>query len=185
MGLISKILSFSRTTRTNGAKVSDVKTNPGGGANLTLEHFSAPGDDSHPLPGDYVASQKTPGSGRGAAVGYIDPKNTPLATAGEKRIYSRDSNGDVKSSVWLKSDGTIIAETGLVSLTLNSDGTAALTNGTGTAQMLADGSVDINGLVISPAGAMATAAGPDYDSHVHAQGADSDGDTQQNTGAPQ
>ena len=45
MGLIAKLLSFTRVTR-NNAKISDVKVNPGGGPNITVEHYATPGDDS-------------------------------------------------------------------------------------------------------------------------------------------
>ena len=53
MGRVAKLLSFVRLTR-NNAKVSDVKIDPGGGPNITVEHFAAPGDDSFPLKTDYV-----------------------------------------------------------------------------------------------------------------------------------
>ena len=70
MGRIAKLLSFLRTSR-NEAKISDVKVDPGGGPNITAEHFAAAGDDSHPLPGDYVALNTDSGSGRESAIGYL------------------------------------------------------------------------------------------------------------------
>ncbi len=106
MGLIAKLLSFVRT-KADGAHVSDVKIDPGGEANLTAQHFACPGDDSHPLPGDYVASSPSTGSGTEQITGYIDPANAGQAGPGEKRIYSRDSSGTVVAVVWLRDDGTI------------------------------------------------------------------------------
>ena len=81
MGRIAKLLSFVREVR-NGAKVSDSKVDPGGGADITAQHFAAAGDDSHPMPGDYVALNTDSGSGRESAVGYLDPLNAPKALTG-------------------------------------------------------------------------------------------------------
>lgn len=160
MGLIGKVLSFVRVIR-NGAKTNDVQLDPGGGASITAEHFAPPGDDSVPLTSDYVYAPKVPQKGRRAALGYIDPLNTPLAEVGEKRIYSRDSGGAVVSSIWLKNDGSIALES-----------TAPLT---------------INGVTVHPDGsveipASLTVAGVAVNGHTHTQGIDSGGDTQQNTG---
>ena len=69
MGRIAKLLSFVRVVR-NGANLSDVKVDPGGGANITAEHFATPGDDSHPMPNDYVALSADSGTGRESAIGY-------------------------------------------------------------------------------------------------------------------
>ena len=106
MGMINYLLSFVRTKRGESA-VSDVKGNPQGGANRTAQNFTPPGDDSHPLPGDYFLSVDVDQTGRVAACGYVDPKDTQEAQAGEKRFYSRDSSGEVVATVWLKNDGTI------------------------------------------------------------------------------
>ena len=106
MGLISELLSFLRTEE-DGAHVSDAKIDPGDGANVTARHFADAGDDSHPLPGDFVATVEAPGSGGAQVTGYLDTVNEPQAAAGEKRIYSRDSDGAVMAVVWLKADGTI------------------------------------------------------------------------------
>ena len=83
MAKIAKLLSFVRAVR-NGIPVSDVKCDPGGGANVTAEHAGPPGDDSHPLPDDYVAIGAASGTGRETAVGYFDPKNAGKAQAGRK-----------------------------------------------------------------------------------------------------
>lgn len=163
MGLIGRLLSFARAVR-NGAQVSDVKTDPGGGPNITAEHFSAPGDDSHPLPGDYCATLRLEQAGRGASVGYVDPINEPKAAAGEKRIYARDSEGAVVVDLWLKSDGTIRAE-----------------NAAGYFELQPGGDVVANGAKLTADGDVVTSDGVSLRNHFHEQGPDSDGDTQQNT----
>lgn len=167
MGRIAKILSFIRTT-VKGAKVSDVKTNAGGGANITAQHFANAGDDSFPLLTDYALSVGVEGSGKEATAGYLDPVNPPKATAGEKRIYARDANtGLVVVEVWLKSDSSAI-----------------ISNENGTITLQADGEVNINGARITTGGNVITASGVSLDNHPHNQGADSAGDTQQATDAP-
>lgn len=167
MGSIAKLLSFTRVLR-NGAKLSDVKLDPGGGANLTAEHFADAGDDSHPLPGDYVATVGIPRDGGQAAVGYADTINDPKAAAGEKRIYGRDaSTGAAVNEVWLKADGSVM-----------------IANSNGAIELKADGSVDINGAIISVAGEVTSATGRVLSTHVHAQGNDSASDTQVPTNPP-
>ena len=125
MGLIAIVQSFVRVVR-NEAKISDVQVDPGGGANLTAEHFSAPGDDSHPIPGDYVTISKVGGTGRMVVTGYLDPLNDPVATVGEKRIYSRDGAGDIVAEVWLKVDGEITILNANGQVTLKPDGAVLL-----------------------------------------------------------
>jgi len=201
MGRINIILSFIRTLR-NGAKVSDVKCDPGGGANTTAEHFSSPGDDSFPLTTDVALTVPRNGSGREAVVGYIDPSSEQKAEAGDKRIYARDSAGDEVAEVWLENDGTITLENdeaditispdgtitntvGSLSFTLTPAGTATLTNGSGTFAMSASGDVNINGVIITAAG-LITAPGitGTLDLHTHPQAPDSASDTQVPTGPP-
>lgn len=106
MGLRAILRSFTRVTR-NDVKVTDVKCAPGGNADITVEHFSDSGDDAHPLPDDYLFVVEAPGTGRWVAVGYIDTVNDPKATPGEKRMYSRNIDGQPVTEIWLKSDGTI------------------------------------------------------------------------------
>lgn len=168
MGLIGQLLSFIRTTR-NGANVSDVKTDPGGGANVTAEHFAAPGVDSHPLPGDYVCAVPVPQSGRKAAVGYVDPVATPKAEAGETRLYARQSDGTPVAEVWTKNTGEVTTANDNGSVTLAPDGSATTTSPQATFTVAADGSISgsnsaggfqltaggdfvVNGVTISAAG---------------------------------
>lgn len=166
MGLISKVLSFTRVLR-NGGNLSDVKADPGGGANTTMEHFSAPGDDSFPLETDYAVSVPVPGRGRQAVVGYVDPVSTPKSLKGDKRIYARDASGALVVELWLHNDGA-----------------GELSNALGSLTLLADGTFNINGVLISAAGTITDANGIVLGTHTHPQAPDSDGDTQQPTGVP-
>ena len=135
MGRIAKLLSFVRVTR-NDAKISDVKIDPGGGSNITAEHFAPAGDDSFPLKTDYVVTNDIPRAGGEAVVGYVDPINTPKANKGDKRIYARDANtGAAVIELWLKNDGSGI-----------------LSNANGSLELQANGDFLINGVKIDAAG---------------------------------
>lgn len=141
MGRIARLLSFVRLTR-NDAKVSDVKVNPGGGPNITAEHFADAGDDAHPLITDYVALNTDSGSGRETAIGYLDPINEPKAQPGDKRIYGRDAeSGAVVVEVWLKNDGTAIVSNDNGSVTLRPDGGTITETPESTFDAAADGSI--------------------------------------------
>ena len=141
MGRIARLLSFVRLTR-NDVKVSDVKVNPGGGPNITAEHFADAGDDAHPLITDYVALNTDSGSGRETAIGYLDPLNEPKAQPGDKRIYGRDAeSGAVVVEVWLKNDGTAIVSNDNGSVTLRPDGGTVTETAESTFDAAADGSI--------------------------------------------
>ena len=172
MGRIAKLLSFVRLTR-NEAKVNDVKVDPGGGPNVTAEHFAAAGDDSHPLPGDYVALNTDSGSGRESAIGYLDPINGPKAQPGDKRIYARNENGVVIVEIWLKNTGEATILNGNGSVTLRPDGGAITTtpgstfdakadgsikgdNGSGSFELQAGGDFLVNGVTIDTSGNIST-----------------------------
>ncbi len=200
MGLIALLKSFTRVVR-NGAQASDVKIDPSGGANLTVEHFAPPGDDSNPLPNDFVVAVSIPRTGGWAAVGYIDPLNVPKAAPGEKRIYARDpSDGSDIVDLWLKNDGTGILSNANGSVTLSPDGGIKGDNGSGSFELQSGGNFVVNGVIIDANGNITTTgtitggtiaatssmtvAGKEMGGHTHAQGNDSNGDTQVNTGGP-
>ena len=165
MGL-GKLLSFFRGTR-NGSKLSEVKLDPGGGPNVTAEHFSAPGEDAFPLPGDYVVSVSIQRSGGSAVVGYLDPKNDQKAASGEKRIYARDNSGASIVELWLKNTGE-----------------ATLVNASGYITLKQSGEVEINGAKITTDGDVITALGVSLDNHTHTQGNDSAGNSEVPTDPP-
>ncbi len=161
MGKIAFLLSFVRSI-SNGVKVSRVKVDPGGGANITPEHYASPGDDSFPLEGDYVLLVATPRTGNFSVAGYLDPLNIQTAQEGEKRLYSRDSSGAEIARVHLKNTGEV-----------------EVVNSNGFMRLLANGNVDLNGVIISPAGQITLPSGQsviadsmvvngnELDAHIH------------------
>lgn len=134
MGRIGTLLSFIRTQR-NGAKVTDVKVDPGGGDVVTAEHFSVPGIDANPLSTDTPLIVSVEGSGREAEIGYNDPTTDKQALSGEVRIYARDSSGNEVVSLWVKNDGSHV-----------------ITNGLGNFSLQPDGTLNLNGVMIDPTG---------------------------------
>ena len=166
MGL-GRLLSFLRTER-NDAKVSDTTLDPGGGPNITGEHFADPGDDSHPLPGDYVATTGIPRSGGEVPVGYADTINDPKAEAGEKRIYGRDAaTGLAVNEIWLKADGAVLIANANGSFELKADGSIKGSNSAGSFELESGGDFVVNGATITAAGDVLTALGRSLDLHVH------------------
>jgi hypothetical protein len=118
---IGKLLEFFRNPK-RGAKITDAKVNLGGGENITLNHFSAPGDDSFPLTTDYVAAMSVSRNRRAVAVGYADVVNEPLTVVGEKRIYSRSTSGEPIADIHLFNDGKVVLKNENGSLTLQPGG---------------------------------------------------------------
>ena len=147
MGLIARLLSFTSRRAT---------LDPGGGENLTAEHFADPGDDSQPLSEDRCATTRTQPTGGQAAVGYRDSRNPGRAGPGEKRIYSRNLGGVQQAEIWLRNTGEIRASNAVGSITLAPSGAITITNGPGSFVMAAGGTVTINNVTFSPAGAVAS-----------------------------
>lgn len=89
------------------------------GANTTAETFAPSGDDSPPLPEDRIILVQVDGTGNFVAAGVLSVSQG--AKPGERIMYSRDENGDVKAAIKLLNDGKIE----LVSpsdVSLNADG---------------------------------------------------------------
>lgn len=107
MGFLATVLSFSRRV-VSGAQAPEARVDRGGGNTMTAFHFSAPGDDSHPLPGDVAYLGDDAGRGATQVLGYQDAETAPVAGAGEKRIYARSGPGEVSAEVWLKADGSLL-----------------------------------------------------------------------------
>lgn len=168
MGLISKVLSYTRIADRFGAKVSDVKHDPGGGANETGEHFQAANQDAVPLPGDYLLTVSVQRTGGQVVVGFIDPNQEQTAEPGEYRAYARDGDGVQVVQVHLKKDGAAVIDNENGSVTLNPDGSIVLSTPHGDNTFATDGSVAFSaGAQIDSAGDVLTAAGISLDSHVH------------------
>jgi hypothetical protein len=67
--------------------------------------FGISGDDSPPLPEDRLFIVKKEGTGEYSIVGVL--AESQGAEPGEKKLYSRDSNGEKKALIFLKKDGII------------------------------------------------------------------------------
>lgn len=137
MGLLATVIAFTRSV-VAGAQTPEAKLTAGGDETLTAGHFSSPGDDAHPLPGDVVFVSDDEGQGNGQIVGYQDPKTSPVAAAGEKRIYARSAPGVVAAEVWLKADGTLLLKNAVTTLELKPSGEATVGNAVGSIKL--DGS---------------------------------------------
>lgn len=204
MGFVARVLSFVRVVRKD-ANISDVKVDTGGGPNVTPEHFAPPGDDSFPLDTDYATGHNVQQTGRVAVTGYIDPKNTPKALKGDKRIYARDENtGAVVVEMWLKNTGEAIVSNSNGSVTLRPDGSTIVTtpgstfdakadgsikgdNGSGSFELEAGGDFVVNGVTIAANGDVTIPNSLNLNSkeiaeHGHPQANDSGGNTEQDTG---
>jgi len=169
MNYIAKLLSFVRVVK-NGANVSDVTIDTGGGNNNTAEHFAPPGDDSFPLKTDYALAASIPRGAGKVVTGYIDPINTPVAQEGDKRVYARNpADGSPVNQVWLKNDGSVLISNDNGSVLLRADGGSIVTtpnstldakadgsikgaNGSGSFELKTSGDMDINGCVIDATG---------------------------------
>lgn len=79
------------------------------GANVTAETFAPSGDDSPPLPDDRIVLVQTDGTNNFVAVGVLSVSQG--AKPGEKILYSRDENGEVKAVIKLLNDGSIQMQT--------------------------------------------------------------------------
>lgn len=84
---IVKVLRFGKTDVNTGYEVSPF------------------GFDGNPLSDMRAIFADTNRSGRRVIIGYIN-KNQ-LAQPGESRLFSVDSNGNLKTFIWLKNDGSI------------------------------------------------------------------------------
>lgn len=67
--------------------------------------YGPSGDDSPPLPEDRIIIIQTDGEGKYITSGVLCKSQG--AEPGEKKLYSRDSNGDTQAVIYLKLDGTI------------------------------------------------------------------------------
>jgi len=206
VGRIGKLLSFVRAV-VGTTKTSDVKFDRGGGDIRTAQHFSDPGDDSFPLPGDFLAILEQAGTGRDSSVGSVDPKNLQKSIAGDKRVYARDANGDQIVELWLHNDGSaslsnangsvllrvdggVLTTTPLSTFDADADGSIAGTNGNGDFELQAGGDFVVNGVTIAANGDVTipnslTLATKEIADHNHAQANDSGGNTEQDTGVNQ
>lgn len=186
----SRLLSFKQLS-----KGADVKVDLGGGDNITAKHTAPAGDDSQPLPGD--RPMLVPGAAEGSqnVGGYVDDKNPLIAAAGEKRLYSRDADGNIKAVFWLKNDGQVILMNDLGMLVIGTDGTITANGatidvaGNIICTTLTTTGITVTGVAGTVSAAVMSittslvAAGKQLVGHSHAQGNDSAGNSQVNTGS--
>lgn len=160
MGRIGILRRFDRIVR-GLAHGSEATVDMGGGENTRAVNFGPAGDDTVPLPGDYVVVVDGPGTGGELVVGYSDPVNVVTTSPGDKRIYSRDPV-----------DGTPMCQ-----VLLGADGQITITSPTASIVMDVAGVITANGVTITPAGDITTtgsitaasvvAAGKELAAHTH------------------
>lgn len=157
-GIVSRVIKAIRVELANGDKVTDVQANTSANANLTPHLYLGPGEDSLPLPDDFCMLIPTKQSGVYSVVGFLDPQANQFAQPGEKRVYSRDEDGNETASIWLKQSGDIVAENEKCLFELLSDGSIALKNKSGESDLGlitmngTTGSISLNGVVIDSEG---------------------------------
>lgn len=118
----AEVVGFERR---NG--IDEVRVDMGGKDVVTAEHYADAGSDCPPLVGDFAAIEDSSGTGTKQAVGYTDALNEGVAEPGEKRFYSRDTDGNIKATAWLKGDGTIVIENANATFSLALDGILTMT----------------------------------------------------------
>lgn len=147
MGGINIIKSVIRRVR--NISVLDLTLDPGGGSNITSEHFSSAGDDSFPLPFDKAVTVDIRRSGGEVVVGYLDTKNPGITVGGEKRIISRDPiTGLPVSQVYLKTDGEIEVSNAAALVIIKANGDVEASNGAASIKINASGEIEIAGTII-------------------------------------
>lgn len=118
MGL-SRVVQFLRSVR-DSLQVPEVQVAPTSESiPVTAEHYAPPGVDAVPMEGDTAVTAPGTGSGRWVVMGYMDTANAGTAGPGEFRIYSRNGDGEIVASIWLKSSGDVVVNG---ALTVDGDG---------------------------------------------------------------
>lgn len=160
MGFLTVLKAFVRRMR-DGARVSEAQIDLGGGDIRTGIHVSSPGEDSYPLDSDQAVAVPYVKTGQFLIVGYLDTVTEPTAEPGEKRLFSRDSQGAIAAEVTLANDGTVTLSNSNGSIVLQSGGNVIL-NGV---------SIDSSGNISTPGSISAdvevSAATIDLTTHVH------------------
>jgi len=140
MGFLATVVEFLRST-VEGVPTPEAKVDRGGNDTITGYQFAPAGDDAQPLPGDVAYLGDDLGAGNAQILGYQDPVNAGLAGPGERRLYSRATDGTVTAQVWLKADGLILIANDAGSAELAPDGAGSLSNASGGIAIDAAGNV--------------------------------------------
>lgn len=137
-------------------KVPTVKGAYNAAVNVEASHFCAPGDDSPPLVTDLAAYIDAGGTGSFSSIGYIDAKNIGEAQPGEKRIYARDTGGDIVNALYLKGDGEISIVNEKATVEILPDGTVEVSNENGSFKIFENGDILANKVTIDVDGNITT-----------------------------
>lgn len=169
MGRLAEVLGSQRTSDEAGEGL-DVQVDPGGSSPKTVPHFADPGDDSCPLPGDFVALEDSDGSGAEQATGYADTKNAGRAKPGEAGRVGRNAQGKIVCSWYLLEDGTVVISNDNASFRMAQDGTVTI-NGVKIdkdGNVSGPGTIAADGEITAKAGNPATSV--TLTQHVHIDG---------------
>jgi hypothetical protein len=116
---------------------------------------------------------------------------TPVAVHGERRLYSTNAAGDtVKTEVFLKQDGTILIDNGVITITANPSGLLTIVTSGNTeitsAKTIINNNLEVKGNIDLTGNITGANAfnGADSNNHIHSQGNDSNGDAEVDTGGP-
>lgn len=132
----------------SGSSGGDVEGGEGDGA--TIDHFTAPGDDSPPLEGDYALVVPLEGESDTLATASYSDDTAKVAARGEKRTYARDSSGAVTAEIHMKGDGEIaIQQVGGASAVIAPDGEITLANSAASVAVSATGEITLSGVSVS------------------------------------
>ncbi|MCK5611181.1 hypothetical protein KAR91_55420 [Candidatus Pacearchaeota archaeon] len=194
MGRIGKVIkSFLDKLSGSGTDAQFSSVEEFAGDQRTVQIFGPCNEDFAP-PENCKTFDIQVGRDRGFLVStaYHNQLIAPVAVHGERRIYSTNQAGSlVKAEVFLKQDGTILIDNGGVTITAHPSGLLEIETSGNTeitsAKTIINNDVEIGG-DIDMTGIIKGANvfnGVDSDAHIHAQGNDSDGDTEQDTGGPQ
>lgn len=97
----------------------------------------------------------------------------PITSFSNNGVRLRDSSGN--RHVWIKNDGTMVVKNGNATTTYGSDNSVVTTNGSGTITVLANGNININGVIFTPTGNVTIPSGGgitgsngvSYETHRH------------------
>ena len=123
----------------------------GGGIRTTGDRFDSSGVDAPPLPEDFDYQARQQGTGRYVSLGSVDPNNEPVAAAGERRTYARDSSGTIVAVIHQRANGSV-----------------RTTNASGWSELATDGGVThSSGSRMLPDGDVVTSDGISLRNHRH------------------
>lgn len=114
-------------------------------------------------------------------------RSKPKAISGFNNNGMRLRNKDGSHYVWLKNTGDILSENSNGSHLLRADGSQKGSNVNGSFELLANGNINLNGVIIKPNGNVTmpnslVLNSKEIDGHGHPQANDSGGNVEQNTG---